>query len=126
MSIKDRLENWKRFAKSSPRPPVSCRSLESRYKPPPCWHPVILSWEVDLLDAWEVEKAIIALDELDRKIIVYAWIRPGHDFEAFCRKHKIRGSRHLSQSETFNMVQSEAERRLEMKLNDCLNVKVMV
>lgn len=115
--IKDRLENWARYAKTSRRIPVSCRSLESRYKPPPCWNPPILSWEVDLLDAWEVEKAIITLDEKDRKIIVYAYIRPGYDFDAFCSKNKIFGSKHMSKSEVFNLVQLEAERRLDVVLN---------
>jgi hypothetical protein len=115
--IKDRLENWARYAKTSRRMPVSCRSLESRYKPPPCWNPPILSWEVDLLDAWEVEKGIITLDEKDRKIIVYAYITPYKDFDNFCSKQKIHGSRHMSKSETFTLIQLEAERKLDILLN---------
>jgi hypothetical protein len=117
--IKDRLENWKRWARSSRRMPISCRSLESRYKPPPCWHPVILNWEVDLLDAWEVEKAINRLDEADRNVIVYAYLRPGYNFDAFCSKEKIRGSKHLSKSEVFQRIQAEAERKLAIELSSC-------
>lgn len=119
--IKDRLENWARYAKSSRREPISCRSLESRYKSPQCWEPVILNWEVDLLDAWEVEKGIISLDEKDRKIIVYAYIRPGYDFDAFCSKNKIHGSKHMSKSETFTLMQLEAERRLDILLGQRKN-----
>lgn len=116
--IKDRLENWARYAKSSRREPISCRSLESRYKSPQCWEPVILNWEVDLLDAWEVEKAIIRLDEKDRKIIVYAYITPFKNFDQFCSKHKIHGSRNMSKSDTFTLIQLEAERRLDILLNE--------
>lgn len=119
--IKDRLENWARYAKSSRREPISCRSLESRYKSPQHWEPVILNWEVDLLDAWEVEKAIVLLDEKDRKIIVYAYITPYKHFDAFCSKNKIRGSKHMSKSETFTLMQLEAERRLDILLGQMKN-----
>lgn len=119
--IKDRLDNWARYVRSSRREPISCRSLESKYKPPPCWHPPILNVKVDILDAWEVEKAIVQLDERDKKIIVYAYAYPYRHFDAFCSKMKIHGTKHMSKSEAFALMQLEAERRLDILLNEIKN-----
>ena len=114
--IKDRLDNWRRWARSGKHPPASCRSLESRYKSPQCWHPVNPTIPIDIIDAGKVEDAIIKLSELDRDILVYAYISPAYHFDAFCRTRKIVGDKHLTKMQRFDMIQESAEKALEVLL----------
>lgn len=104
----ERLENWARWARTHKVIPVSCKSLESRYRPPPCWHRPELKVEVNKLDAVEVEKGLIKMPKRERDIIVYSYLKSSYHFDAFCSKHKIRGDKHLNKSEAFQMAEDRA------------------
>jgi len=108
----DRLINWSHWAKSRPFYPASCKSLESRYRPPPCWHPPEFKAEIDILDAYKVEKGIVRLPRRNMSIIIYAYITPNRDFDIFCRKAKIMGTKELNKSDAFIVEQRFSEKML--------------
>jgi hypothetical protein len=111
--LEQRIINWSMWAKSGKNPPTSCRSLESRYKSPQCWHAEQARMPIDILDAVEVEKAIIKLPRQQLNIIVYAYIRSGYDFHAFCSKNRIHGTKLVSKAEQFKIDQLRAETMLK-------------
>lgn len=108
-----RLENWKRWAKSSQKPPVSCQSLENRYRSPQHWYAPEPKIFIDIIDANKIEKCIIKLPRPQLNIIVYAYVKPGYHFDAFCSKNRIRGNKHLSKSEQFKLELYRAETMLK-------------
>jgi hypothetical protein len=110
--LEQRIINWSIWAKSSLKAPVSCRSLESRYKSPQHWHAEQARMPIDILDAVEIEKAIIKLPRPQLNIIVYAYIRSGYDFNAFCSKNRIHGTKLVSKTEQFKIDQLRAETML--------------
>lgn len=109
----ERLENWAKWARVSRIIPTSCKSLESRYRSPQHWNAPEPSIFLDILDAVEVEKAIIKLPRPQLNIIVYAYIRPGYDFHAFCSKNRIHGTKLVSKTEQFKIDQHRAETMLK-------------
>lgn len=115
--MQERLYNWQLWAKTSLKAPVSCRSLESYYKCPQIWHPEAPRMPIDILDAIEVEKAIIKLPRTYLNLIVYSYIRPGYNFHAFCAKNRIRGNRETDKNEQFNIELARAETMLKNILN---------
>ena len=111
--LDDRLLNWARWAKTSRITPVSCKSLEARYKSPQHWHAPEPKHFIDILDAVEVEKAIIKLPRPQLNIIVYAHVKPGYDFHAFCSKNRIHGTKLVSKPEQFKIDLERAETMLK-------------
>lgn len=112
-ALLERLHNWKLWAKASLKSPVSCRSLENRYKCPQVWHPEEPKTFIDILDAVQVEKAIVKLPRQQLNIIVYAHIKSGYNFDAFCSKNSIRGNKHVSKTEQFQIELHRAETMLK-------------
>jgi hypothetical protein len=85
---KERLENWRQWARPRMQQRVT-QSLEGRYRPPPSWHPPEAKTEVNLIDALKVERAIVNLAPQYKQVIIYSYIYPYLDLRAFCRKAKI-------------------------------------
>jgi hypothetical protein len=108
-SIITRLENWSRWARSRKVYPGSCRSLESRYRSPQWWEPKELHVSPDVNDALEIERGLIRMPERNRNILVYAYLKKGYDFDAFCSKNRIRGSKEASKSQQFEIDQRLSE-----------------
>lgn len=111
--LQDRLLNWAKWAKASRREPVSCKSLETRYRSPQHWHAPEPTVFIDILDAVEVEKAIIKMPRPQINIIVYSHIKSGYDFHAFCSKNRIHGTKLVSKSEQFKIDLERAETMLK-------------
>jgi hypothetical protein len=111
-TIVTRLENWSRWARTRKTYPGSCRSLESRYRSPQWWEPKEIYVAPDVNDAIEVERGLIRMPERNRNILVYAYLKKGYDFDAFCSKHKIRGSREVTKSQQFDIDQISSENML--------------
>jgi hypothetical protein len=119
--LEQRIINWSKWAKSSLKIPVSCKSLENRYRSPQHWHAEEARMPIDILDAVEIEKAIIKLPRPQLNIIVYAYIRPGYDFHAFCSKNRIHGTKLVSKAEQFKIDQLRAETMLRNILHKGLD-----
>jgi hypothetical protein len=111
-TIELRLENWSRWARTRKVYPGSCRSLESRYRSPQWWEPRELHVSPDINDALAIEKGLIRMPERNRNILVYAYLKNGYDFDLFCSKHKIRGSREVTKSQQFEIDQRTSENML--------------
>jgi hypothetical protein len=111
-TIELRLENWSRWARTRKVYPGSCRSLESRYRSPQWWEPRDLHVSPDINDALAIEKGLIRMPERNRNILVYAYLKKGYDFDLFCSKHKIRGSREVTKSQQFEIDQRTSENML--------------
>jgi len=112
MNIQSRLKNWAHWAKYNRIRPASCKSLESKYKSPQIWHQPELKTEIDLLDAYKVEEALISLPRRDMDLLVYAYIKSNRNFDIVCRKLKIKGLKDVSKSESFNIEQTRCENLL--------------
>ena len=78
-ALDDRIDNWKRWARSTGRSAHVCQSIESRYTSPQTWHPTAISIPIDIKDALAVEKAITALPGAHKGVVVYFVIYPGQD-----------------------------------------------
>jgi hypothetical protein len=116
--IKDRLFNWANWARVAKFSPSSCKSLESRYKSPQAWNPPEPRTIIDILDAIKVEKAIVSLPRRDINIIVYAYLKSGYNFDAFCSKHKIAGNKYASKTEQFEIEQLKVESNIRLILEN--------
>jgi hypothetical protein len=112
-TIVTRLENWSRWARTRKTYPGSCRSLESRYRCPQCWDVPEPRLFTDVNDALAIEKGLIRMPERNRNILVYAYLKKGYDFDLFCSKHKIRGSREVTKSQQFEIDQRTSEHMLQ-------------
>ena len=119
--IKDRLFNWSKWAKSHIVIPISCKSLEALYRPPPCWHAPEPRTNIDLLDAFVIEKHLIQLPRREMNIIVYNYITSWKNFDHFCSKHKIRGSKLATKSQQFEIDLQRAENMLNNLLDMSLS-----
>ena len=86
---KERLENWKNWAKDRKQYRVT-PSLEGKYRPPPSWHPPEPKIFVDINDALKVERAIVGMPQPFKQVIIYGYITPFIDLHFFCRKAHIR------------------------------------
>jgi hypothetical protein len=112
-TIELRLENWSRWARTRKVYPGSCRSLESRYRCPQCWDVPEPRLFTDVNDALAIERGLIRMPERNRNILVYAYLKKGYDFDLFCSKHKIRGSREVTKSQQFEIDQRTSEQMLQ-------------
>jgi hypothetical protein len=112
MDIKLRLFNWSRWSRTTSVRPASCKSLESKYKSPQIWHEPELKAEVDLLDAYKVEKGLVSMQRRDMDLLVYAYIKSNRDFDIVCRKLKIKGQKNMNKSEAFAIEQNRCEQLL--------------
>ena len=112
-TIVTRLENWSRWARTRKTYPGSCRSLESRYRSPQHWEPKELYVAPDINDALEIERGLIKMPTRNRSILVYAYLKSGYDFDLFCSKHRIRGSREATKSQQFEIDQRTSEHMLQ-------------
>ena len=86
-TTRERLENWKKWARTSRH----CRitpSLEGRYKAPPTWHAPEPKVFIDTLDAVVIEKALVnpSFPRKSRELIKYAYIESGKPIDIACRK----------------------------------------
>jgi hypothetical protein len=86
---KERLENHKRAFKDHKQYRIT-PSLEGRYKSPQCWEAREPSVQVDMIDAINVERAIIGLPSLYKAIHKYQYFTPFIPLPIFCRKNGIR------------------------------------
>jgi hypothetical protein len=91
-STESRLENWKNWAREHRKYRVT-QSLEGRYRAPPMWHPPEAKVFVDILDALKVEKALVAMPQPYKQLLIYRYIYPYLNFAAFCRKASIHQSK---------------------------------
>lgn len=85
---KDRIVNWSHWARDRKITPVSCRSLENRFRSPQLWEYPELKAEINILDAFEVEKILTAptFPKSTMAIIVYIYVYPHLKFEGAIRK----------------------------------------
>ena len=83
-----RILNWATWARDRKIIPVSCKSLESRYKSPPVWDYPHLKAEIDINDAIEIEKILTSptFPKANMACIVYVNIYPYLNFHAALRK----------------------------------------
>ena len=86
-TTKERLDNWKKWARTSRHYRVT-PSLEGRYKCPPSWHPPEPKVFVDTLDAVIIEKALVSpsFPKKSRDIIKYAYIESAKPIDIACRR----------------------------------------
>jgi hypothetical protein len=91
-TTEQRLENWRNWARDHRKYRVT-PSLEGRYRPPPSWHPPEPKIFVDILDAIKVEKALVAMPQPYKQVLIYRYIYPFLNFNAFCRKASIHQSK---------------------------------
>lgn len=74
-----RLANWVRWCRSNPAR-AHCMSIEHRYKAPPCWEAPEPRFEVDILDAVLIEKAVIGLPAMYKAALKYGYVMPWVDY----------------------------------------------
>jgi hypothetical protein len=101
---KDRLQNWKRAFKDHRHYRVT-PSLEGRYRSPQCWEPREPSVQVDMIDAINVERAIIGLPSLYKAILKYHYFTPFIPLQIFCRKNRLRVDQYsLEETKAIRMI----------------------
>lgn len=66
----------------------------------------------DINDALEIERGLIRMPARNRSILVYAYLKLGYDFDLFCSKHRIRGTRDVSKTQQFEIDQKISENML--------------
>ena len=112
--IQKRVDNWVRWARSRKVEPVSCRSLEKRYKAPPMYEAPPLNTMIDTLDAPEVEAVIVSLPNKFKVIFIFAYIAPGYNFGAQCKKIGIPPRDY---DDTLNRAKQMVQNILKKRLN---------
>jgi hypothetical protein len=86
---KARLENWRRAFKDHKHYRVT-PSLEGKYRSPQCWEAREPNTLIDMIDAINVERAIIGMPALYKAILKYHYFTPFIPLQIFCRKNRIR------------------------------------
>lgn len=112
--IKSRLYNHSRWARTSQFSTASCKSLESRYRSPQHWHIEPIKIPIDILDAFVIEDALIQLPKYNLKLLIYCYISSGYNYDSFCKKNKIKGTKLLSKNSAFKLEQLKSENMLQL------------
>lgn len=107
-ATKERLDNWKRAFKDHPHYRVTA-SLEGRYRSPQCWEEKQLKVEINIIDALEVERAVIGLPAINKAILKYNYFTPFIALNGWCRKNRVR-------ADQFEMELSRSIRMLDNRL----------
>lgn len=115
--IDDRLRNWAGWARDRNVIPVSCKSFECRYRPPPMYDYPDLKVDTDLNDALLIEHTITAqtFPKKAMAIIVYVHVYPWLNFQGALRKINRFGGKFCKPA-NFDDMKSEAELFLRNRL----------
>jgi hypothetical protein len=73
--IEQRLNNWRLCFKDKPHYKRTA-SLEGNYKPPPVWEAPSIKIPIDLNDALVIEKAVTALPDKHKMVLVVSTMYP--------------------------------------------------
>lgn len=112
------LLNWAHWARNREIIPVSCRSLESHYKPPPIWHYPEPKFEPDVKDALLVESILVSptFPRSSKDVIVYAHVYPWWRLEGALRKINKNHPNGGIKEHNFNKFLKDAETMLKNRL----------
>lgn len=115
--FEDKIRNWSAWARDRKITPISCRGLESQYKPPPMWEYPQLKAEVDINAAIKIERILVG-ETFPKKamaLIVYNYVYPWLNFQGALRKINRFDGEHVKQS-NFDMKLEWAKRVLHNRL----------
>ena len=112
------LLNWAHWARDRRIIPVSCRSLESHYKPPPIWHYPEPKFEPDVKDALLVESILVSpsFPKACMAVIVYSHVYPWRRLEAALRVINRHGPTYNVKRHNFDKFLKDAETMLKNRL----------